>query len=135
MKTKVRKRSAPDVLKGHLISLSFFTIVFGFFLGGIASAEKNAATEGKRVLEESVNKAVISCYALEGAYPSSIKYLEDNYGLTYDKEKYAIGYIAFASNIMPEITVINLNPSEEEEEKIKAGYEEFDDEVPEITIE
>ena len=55
----------------------------------------------------------LSCYALEGAYPSSVQYLEDNYGLTYDKDKYAIGYVAIGSNIMPDMQIIELGVEED----------------------
>ncbi len=108
METKVRKRSAFEIIRGHLLSIVFFVVIFAFFIYGVNSAEKNSASESKNVLEESLHKAVVSCYALEGAYPSSVQYLEDNYGLTYDKDKYAIGYVAFADNIMPDMQIIEL---------------------------
>ena len=108
METKVRKRSAFEIIRGHLLSIVFFVVIFAFFIYGVNSAEKNSASESKNVLEESLHKAVVSCYALEGAYPSSVQYLEDNYGLTYDKDKYAIGYVAFADNIMPDMQIIDL---------------------------
>ena len=113
METKVRKRSVSEVLRGHLMAIIFFVAVFGFFIYGISSAERNSASEGRKVLEDNLRKAVVSCYALEGAYPSSVQYLEENYGLTYDKDKYAIGYVAFASNIMPDMQVIELEEGEE----------------------
>lgn len=109
MRTKVRKRSLLEVLKGHLLSIVFFIVIFGLFIGGIRSAEANSAAEEKRVLEESINKAVVSCYALEGAYPDSIEHLEENYGLVYDKDKYRILYSVFASNLMPEISVVSMD--------------------------
>lgn len=116
METKVRKRSAFDVIREHLLSIIFFLFIFGFFIYGVNSAAATSESEGKNVLEENLHKAVVSCYALEGAYPSSVEYLEENYGLTYDKEKYAIGYIAFASNVMPDMTVIDLSETEVSEE-------------------
>lgn len=108
METKVRKRGVLEVLRGHLLAIVFFVFIFGFFIYGINSAEKSSAAESKNVLEENLHKAVVSCYSLEGAYPSSVQYLEDHYGLTYDKEKYAIGYVCFASNIMPDMQIIEL---------------------------
>ena len=116
MKTKVRKRSLFEVLKGHLLSIVFFIVIFGLFLGGVKSAETNSASEEKRVLEESINKAVVSCYALEGAYPDSIEHLEENYGLVYDKDKYRIMYSVFASNLMPEISVVSMDELNEQDE-------------------
>ena len=117
MKTKVRKRSMLEVLKNHLLSIVFFAVIFGLFLGGVSNAQMSSEAEGKRVLEESIQKAVVSCYALEGAYPQSIEHLEKNYGLTYDKEKYAITYIVFASNFYPDVTVVELGEATPEEEE------------------
>ncbi|MDD6807074.1 MAG: hypothetical protein PUD72_01310 [Oscillospiraceae bacterium] len=108
MKTRVRKRSFLDVLREHLLSMVFFVVIFGMFIGGVKSAENSAETEGRRILEENLNKAIVSCYSLEGAYPQNIDYLKENYGFIYDEEKYAINYIAFADNIMPDITIIEL---------------------------
>ena len=107
MRTKVRKRSLLEVLKGHLLSIVFFIVIFGLFIGGIRSAEANSAAEEKRVLEESINKAVVSCYALEGAYPDSIEHLED---------KYRILYSVFASNLMPEISVVSMDELDKQDE-------------------
>ncbi len=116
MRTKVRKRSLLEVLKGHLLSIVFFIAIFGLFIGGIRSAEANSAAEEKRVLEESINKAVVSCYALEGAYPDSIEHLEENYGLVYYKDKYRILYSVFASNLMPEISVVSMDELDKQDE-------------------
>ena len=38
--------------------------------------------------------------------PPSVEYLEENYGIQIDHDKYNVFYDGFASNIMPEITVI-----------------------------
>ena len=51
-------------------------------------------------------RACIQCYAIEGRYPPSVEYLEENYGIQIDHDKYNVFYDGFASNIMPEITVI-----------------------------
>ncbi len=105
METKVRKRGILEVLRSHLLSIVFFVVIFVLFWMGINSAERSSEAEGKRVLEENLHKAVVSCYALEGAYPSSVSYLEEHYGLTYDKDKYTIIYVPFASNIIPDMSV------------------------------
>ncbi len=51
-------------------------------------------------------RAVISCYATEGSYPESYEYLQKNYGVSINEDKYAVFYEAFASNMMPDITII-----------------------------
>lgn len=115
MKTKVRRRSPLDAFRGHLLAIYFFAIVFGMFLGGITNVENSSEAESKRVLEESVHKAIISCYAIEGRYPESVEYLKENYNLIYDEEKYDIGYNIFADNIMPDVYIIDLTVDDEEE--------------------
>lgn len=48
------------------------------------------------------------CYAVEGAYPESYEYLKEHYGAMVDEENYAVFYEVFASNIMPDIAVIQI---------------------------
>jgi len=58
----------------------------------------------------SIRNAILNsaqqCAAIEGAYPSSLKYLEDNYGLIINHDNYTVVYDAFASNVMPTVVVI-----------------------------
>ncbi len=113
MKKNKNKQSLFSMLKGHLLSIIFFVAIFVMFLWGLGSAEINSKSEEKRILEESVRRAVVSCYALEGSYPQDISYLEENYGLRIDESKYAVKYNVFASNIMPDIVVIEIGGKEE----------------------
>ena len=48
----------------------------------------------------------LQCYVIEGSYPSDIEYLEENYGLTVNKQEYMIIYTPFAENLPPDIRVI-----------------------------
>ncbi len=64
--------------------------------------------EGKRQLEEALRLSAVACYAAEGIYPPDIAYLEDHYGLQINHERYAVFYEIFAENIMPDITVVEL---------------------------
>jgi len=57
------------------------------------------------LLREQVRRAAVACYASEGRYPQSLAYLEQAYGLHYDTERFAVHYDAFASNVMPDISV------------------------------
>ena len=57
-------------------------------------------------LEEAVRRSAVACYAAEGAYPPDVEYLEEHYGLQVDRERYAVKYEVIASNLMPDITVL-----------------------------
>lgn len=72
-------------------------------LGNIESRERQAECD---LVQEAVKKAALTCYAVEGAYPRELQYLRDHYGLAYDTGKYIVSYDAFASNLMPEIHVL-----------------------------
>ncbi len=57
-------------------------------------------------LEEVLKQAAVSCYATEGAYPPSLEYITERYGIIVDKKQCTVIYIPTASNLMPEITVL-----------------------------
>ena len=57
-------------------------------------------------LEDSVRRTAVTCYAAEGFYPPSVDYMEENWGLQYEKDRYVVRYEVFASNLMPQITVL-----------------------------
>ena len=57
---------------------------------------------------DAVHNAALTCYAVEGAYPSRLEYLRSNYGLAYDENRYMVRYDMFASNLMPDISVIEV---------------------------
>jgi len=56
-------------------------------------------------IEETVMGSVAQCYALEGAYPPDLNYLQQNYGLQLDTQTYTYHYDKFASNILPSVRV------------------------------
>ena len=72
--------------------------------------------EGARNLVQAVRRASVQCYAIEGRYPPSVEYLEENYGIAIDRERYHVFYEGFASNIMPDITVFPVSELEEQGE-------------------
>ena len=57
---------------------------------------------------DAVQNAALTCYAVEGAYPDDLDYLRENYGLAYDQSRYFVTYDAFASNLVPDIFVVEV---------------------------
>lgn len=96
------------VSRGALVSVLIFAALFAFFCYSVQDVSATSATESTRRLETAVRHAVVHCYASEGQYPPDVAYLEKHYGLTYDKTRYYIDYQCFASNVMPDITVVSL---------------------------
>ncbi len=78
-------------------------------LTAVGNVESGHSEESERRVEDTIKKAVVSCYAIEGVYPATLQYVEEYYGLQIDHEKYDVFYEVFADNIMPEITVVPKN--------------------------
>ena len=72
----------------------------------VSDLNQSQKEEGRRQLEESIRRAVVSNYATEGVYPATIEDLQREYGIQIDTERYAVFYEIFADNVMPEITVL-----------------------------
>ena len=102
----MKKKRDWKFLAGILGTILMFGIVIGIFNGGISKMLNKAETEGAETLRNGITRACVQCYAIEGRYPPSIEYLTENYGIQIDEDRYYVFYSGFASNLMPEITVI-----------------------------
>lgn len=80
------------------------------FLIAVSRLEQGREAEGKQQLEEALRRTAVSCYASEGFYPPNVEYMVQHYGLQYDEDAYRVHYEIFASNLMPEITVVERQP-------------------------
>ena len=80
--------------------------VFLFFIYGVNHLSSGNAVEEKAQLERALTRAAVSCYATEGAYPPNAEYLIEHYGVQLDAKRFDVKYDLFASNLMPEITVL-----------------------------
>ena len=61
---------------------------------------------GRAAVREAVLRSAVECYALEGAYPESLDYLEQHYGLTVNKKDYIVTYEVFANKQLPTVKVL-----------------------------
>ncbi|MBQ4046811.1 MAG: hypothetical protein IJC93_00380 [Clostridia bacterium] len=90
----------------RLLPTILLLIVAALAVWGIA---QTAATSRETELEqayESIRRAVVTCYAIEGRYPQSYEYCKEHYGVRIDEEKYTVIYTVFASNLMPDVTIL-----------------------------
>ncbi len=73
---------------------------------GIQALAEQMEEQRATAVRNSIVETALQCYAVEGAYPSSLSYLEDHYGLVVNRNDYVISYEAFASNVAPTVVVI-----------------------------
>ena len=88
------------------LGLALFAAVAILMLRGVREASRLSDEEGLRIAREAVERAVVSCYALEGVYPATYEELKAKSGLAVNEEQYIVIYEIFASNIRPSVTVM-----------------------------
>lgn len=94
------RKVLPALLVVVCIPVAFF--LFTGLFGGKVDQESLA------MARQSIQRAAVQCYALEGAYPFDFSHLEERYGVTVDRERLLVDYRYIASNLMPDITVLPL---------------------------
>ena len=88
------------------IPVLLLVAMLAVFCSSASSLEEGNSNRQKELLENALERSITQCYALEGSDPSSLSYLEENYGLTYSKEHYYIDYQYIGSNLRPDTTII-----------------------------
>lgn len=106
MKQRFVTDHRTSATKQILLSVLLFFAVFFCFTLALTSVSRQTTVEEQQALEQALQRDITSCYAIEGRYPASLQYIEDNYGLTYDKSRYRIDYQPLGANIFPEYTII-----------------------------
>lgn len=86
------------------VILAIIVVCVVFYSVFTVTAEDIADREN--AIKETVQERALQCYVIENAYPESLAYLEENYGLTVNKEDYLIVYDLFAENQPPAVKVI-----------------------------
>ncbi|WP_313344853.1 hypothetical protein [Sedimentibacter sp.] len=86
-------------------SITLILVFLLFFYFSVENVKTQRDNEKTYILADAIIKSAVQAYAIEGFYPPDIEYLENNYGLIVDHEKYVISYNVFASNIMPEVEI------------------------------
>ena len=88
------------------ISVLIFTAICVLFFLATDSAGRNSIARQQESLENAIARDIVQCYAIEGRYPPSLSYMEEHYGLIYDKKTFFVDYQPIASNLYPDYTVI-----------------------------
>ena len=102
----IKKGGQSRVFLSVILSVFVFFALLWLLNAGVGALSKKTLAEQQKSTERAVTQAAVHCYALEGAYPESLDYLKDHYGLTIDETHFSVQYVCFASNLMPQIDVV-----------------------------
>ena len=95
-----------------VLGVALFAAIAVWMMLGVRDAARLSDEEGLRLAQEAIERAVISCYSLEGVYPATYEDLKAKSGLAINEEKYIVIYDIFASNIRPSVTVMERQVEE-----------------------
>ena len=73
---------------------------------------KDRTAEDMAAIRDTIMERSVQCYAVEGAYPPDLEYLEENYGLVVNRTDYIVRYEIFAENLPPVVRVLERHPGD-----------------------
>lgn len=91
---------------GSILPLLVFCAMLILFWSGFSRSARANSTQNLWVMRSAIQKAIVSCYAIEGVYPPDIEYLEDHYGIVIDHGRYVVHYELAGSNVMPSVEIL-----------------------------
>lgn len=103
---KKKTRHIPTVF----LSVALAIGILFCFLSALSGIHEDHASQDKQQLEQALSRAAVACYAAEGIYPPDVDYLIEHYGVQINDALYTVKYEVIASNLMPDITVIENQP-------------------------
>ena len=106
---KIKHHSA---LSGIIMPILLFSGVVILFWIGTESLSTGSVKRQRESLSDALSRDVVYCYAMTGRYPESLEYIKQNYGLLYNEELFYVDYQVRGSNILPDMTIIDLVDNE-----------------------
>ena len=87
-------------------SAAVFALVVVLTLGWVRDIRLDSVRRQKQTLELALNRSLMLCYCLEGAYPATLEELLEKYPLGFDRDSFTVDYRLQGSNMFPEITIL-----------------------------
>ncbi len=103
-----RNKEKTNVFK-LLLPILLFAMIAIVVVVGVQNVSSSSGSEQLVVMEQAVRRSVVQSYAIEGRYPNSLEYLERNYGLILDRDRFVYHYRVNGTNLLPEIAVLKKN--------------------------
>lgn len=94
------------ILRQYTLAILSSILICFLLFNSFSSLSQKTYDQQKESLEKALHRALMQSYALEGRYPESLEQLLSNYHILYNDDLFEVKYEVIASNIMPDITII-----------------------------
>ena len=102
-----------ELIENRLFILGILISFIGLMsYAGLERISRIVEKKDAELTQEFAESAIIACYSREGSYPPDIKYLEDNYSLEINYDKYSAEYQIIGSNTKPTIIIKRIEAVE-----------------------
>lgn len=92
-----------------LLPVVVLAIVCLIFYLGISYAGRETISQEQTSLQQALEQGAIRTYAMTGHYPQSLDELLQDYGISYDSDKFVVEYVPNGSNLLPSVSVLVLS--------------------------
>lgn len=105
------KKEKHNIFSFFSVLIFSVTVIIPFSTTFLGITKISSTTDSAQLksLEQAIRRSAVHCYATKGIYPPDLIYIKNHYAVSYDESKYFVDYKIFASNIMPDITVVKIN--------------------------
>ena len=93
MKNRFQKQTKIKSKIAFLLPIVICLIMAAVLWGSSSRIFSETQKRQEESTKNAVLKGAVQCYAVEGRYPESLSYLEQHYGVSYDKDKFIVGTI------------------------------------------
>lgn len=107
MKHRFETQKKTSESRNLILSIACFAVILFVFIKGTDLVADRTDIQEMEILEQAINRGIVHCYTIEGSYPENLQHLKDDYGLTYDEDRFFVDYQVLGSNILPEVTIID----------------------------
>lgn len=107
-----QKKNSSHLLRQVLISAVLFCCIILALLLGTYKIRNISEKSQMDSLRRAILRSAVHCYATEGAYPESLDYICEHYGIRWDTDQYIVDYEITGSNLMPDIHIFPLYQKE-----------------------
>lgn len=99
-------RKKPHTYRRIILFTAVICAVLFLFSAAVSALSSGDTARQQENLTNALEQDITWCYASKGHYPSSLEEIRENYGLTYDEDKFLVDYQVRGANIRPDVTVI-----------------------------
>ena len=109
------KESRHVQMRGIIITALAFAVMVLVLVFALSQVDERSEQQQAKALENAIMRATLTCYAVEGRYPATVRYLKENYGVVYNEDKYIVVIDSFG-NMLPDIRVLTVGGGSLDEE-------------------